>query len=124
MLLSQLKRKTRIESEEFQLALQSIIRANCDNILTTNLFLSYETPFHEVLAMLREETILSLKPTPTGDEVLGWTLDDGPWMYKLVPPLETPGEYQRVLQGLRQGGGDLVLMHVSLHKLSQSQGDY
>lgn len=71
--------------------------------------------------------MLSLKPTPTGDEVLGWTLDDGPWMYKLVPPSETPGdwldlsddvEYQRVLQGVRQGEGDLVLMHVSLHKLS------
>lgn len=83
--------------------------------------------------MLREETMLSLKPTPTGDEVLGWTLDDGPWMYRLVPLSETLGdwldlsddvEYQRVLQGLRQGEGDLVMMHVSLHKLSQSQDDY
>ncbi|OBT68227.1 hypothetical protein VE03_02249 [Pseudogymnoascus sp. 23342-1-I1] len=120
MLLSQLKRKTRIESEEFHLVLKSIAGANCDNVLTTNLFLSYTTPFHNLLAMLREETMLSQKPTPTGEEVLGWTLEDGPWMYRLVPPSETPGDwlelsdevkYQRLLQSLRQGERDLVLMH-------------
>lgn len=84
-------------------------------------------PFHNLLATLREETMLSQKPTPTSDEVLGWNLDDGPWMYRLVRPSEALGdwrdlsddiEYQRVLQSLRQGEGDLVLMHVSPQKPS------
>lgn len=84
-------------------------------------------PFHNLLATLREETMLSQKLTPTSNEVLGWTLDDGPWMYRLVSPSEILGdwldlsdevEYQRILQSLRQGEWELVLMHVSLHKLS------
>mgnify|MGYP001600049516 CR=1 FL=1 len=82
-------------------------------------------PFHNLLATLREETMLSQKPAPTSTEVLGWTVGDGPWMYRLIAPSEAPGdwlelsdeiEYQRVLQSLRQGA--LVLMHVSLHKPS------
>ncbi|OAF57066.1 hypothetical protein VC83_05824 [Pseudogymnoascus destructans] len=120
MLLSQLKQKPRIENEEFHLALQSIAGASCDNILTTDLFLSYDMPFYNLLATLREETIISQNPTPTSDEVLGCTLDGGPWMYRLARPPEALGgwldlsdkvEYQRVLQSLRKGEGDLVLMH-------------
>lgn len=125
MLLLQLKQNPRIESEEFHLTLHSIAGANCDTILMTDLFLPYDMPFHSLLATLREETMISPKSTPKSDGVLGWTLDDGPWMYKLIRPSETPGdwlnlsdelEYQKTLQRLRQGEGCLILMHVSLHQ--------
>lgn len=106
MLLSQPKQKTRIESEEFHLSLHSIAGANCDTILKTDLFLPYDMPFNNLLATLREETMLSRKSTPKIDEVLGWTLDDGPWMYRLIRPSGALGnwldlsdgvEYQKVL---------------------------
>lgn len=131
MLLSQLKQKPRIEGEEFHLALQRISGANCDNILTTDLFLPYDVPFYNLLATLREETMIPQKPTPTSDEVLSRALDGGPWMYRLVRPSEALGEwlslsdeveYQTVLQSLRKGEGDLVLMHVSLHNGGERQG--
>ncbi|KFY73598.1 hypothetical protein V499_06329 [Pseudogymnoascus sp. VKM F-103] len=120
MLLSQLKQKPRIEGEEFHLALQRISGANCDNILTTDLFLPYDVPFYNLLATLREKTMIPQKPTPTSDEVLSRALDGGPWMYRLVRPSEALGEwlslsdeveYHTVLQSLRKGEGDLVLMH-------------
>ncbi|OBT45834.1 hypothetical protein VE00_03841 [Pseudogymnoascus sp. WSF 3629] len=120
ILLSQLKQRPRIQGEEFHLALQRIAGANCDNIQTTDLYLSYDMPFHNFLATVRDETMISQKSTPTGDEVVGHTLDSGPWMYRLVQPSEAPGgwldlsdevEYQGVLQSLRKGEGDLALMH-------------
>jgi hypothetical protein len=88
-------------------------------------------PFHNFLATVRDETMISQKSTPTGDEVVGHTLDSGPWMYRLVQPSEAPGgwldlsdevEYQGVLQSLRKGEGDLALMHVSLHNGGERRG--
>lgn len=70
--------------------------------------------------------MLSCKPIPRSDANPGWTLEDGPWKYRLTPPKGPPGDwfdmkdeiqYKDVLRRLRLDEGVLTMMHVSFIKL-------
>src|ERR1700722_4429507 len=111
-------RQARSHKNEFRIYLWKLVNGQGGSIQWVTLHFSYATSLGAFLLVLRDMTALYKA---------GFTLEDGPWQYKLVKGskaiakwcyLTDENSFKEMLDKLKHGDGTAVMVHVSfLHSI-------